>query len=83
MSETDNEILDEAELPGLKKDEVTGSLENNVLTIKGERKQEEKKKQGTYYSTERYYGSFYRALHLPTPVDDKNAHAQFKSRLDC
>jgi HSP20 family protein len=78
VSETDNEILVEAELPGMKKDDVKIALGNSTLTIKGERKQEEKKKQGKYHSTERYYGSFYRAIDLPSYVDEKNIQAKFK-----
>ena len=78
VSETENEIFVEAELPGMKREDVNVSLENNILTIKGERKKEEKKKEGKYHSTERYYGSFYRALDLPTYVDEKNIQAKFK-----
>jgi len=62
----------------MKREDVNVSLENNILTIKGERKKEEKKKEGKYHSTERYYGSFYRALDLPTYVDEKNIQAKFK-----
>ncbi len=79
VSETDGEITIEADLPGMKKDDIKVSVENNTLTIQGERKQEKKKERGKYHSTERSYGSFYRAIDLPAFVDEKKIKADFKN----
>ena len=70
------EIL--ADLPGLNKKDINISLQDNVLTLKGERRYEDKKEDQdrTYY--ERSYGSFCRSLRLPEKVEDKNIQAEYK-----
>ena len=61
-----------AELPGVDKKDVKITVQNNVLTIKGEKKQESEKKGENYHRTERLYGSFHRSFTLPaTIVSDK------------
>jgi HSP20 family protein len=67
-----------ADLPGLGKDDVSVSLQENVLTIKGEKKQEIERKEANYYLTERSHGTFSRVLELPTAVDAKRIEARFK-----
>lgn len=67
-----------AELPGLKKEEVKLELDNHVLTIRGEKKNEEERKENGAFRTERYYGYFQRAIPLPgQDLDEDNAVATF------
>ena len=67
-----------ADLPGMKKDEVEVNLENDVLTIKGEKKEEKEIKEKDFIRSERYYGSFYRSFSLPTGVDAAKVNAVYK-----
>lgn len=78
MMETDNEYLIEAELPGLTKKDIQINCHDNVLTIEGERKQEEKKEEKGYLRNERYYGSFKRSIMLPASIVDDKIKATFK-----
>ena len=68
VSETENEILVNADLPGLSKDQIKVSLEYNVLTIKGEKRQESDNKDKQFHRSERSYGSFTRSFRLPSEV---------------
>jgi len=70
--------LVKAELPGLTKDDVNVSLQDNYLTIKGEKKHEAETKEANFYRRERTYGMFTRTIELPTSVDAKKIDAQFK-----
>ncbi len=79
MIETDNSIEITAELPGVSKDDVRIDLENNVLTIHGEKKEEKEEKEKERYLYERYYGAFQRSFALPTPVDEDKVTAEFKN----
>jgi HSP20 family protein len=76
--EDQNGIVLEADLPGLKPGEFELSIENNVLTLKGERRFEKKADDGNYHRVERSYGSFTRSFTLPTTVDVNNVAADFK-----
>ncbi len=67
----------EAELPGVDEKDVTVSLADGVLTIKGEKKQEREEKQDNYYLSERSFGSFERSLRMPEWVDDGKVEAHF------
>ncbi|MFQ5788013.1 MAG: Hsp20/alpha crystallin family protein, partial [Thermodesulfobacteriota bacterium] len=80
VSENDKEIEVTVEVPGMDQDDVDVSLRDDVLTIKGEKKQEkeEKDKDKEYYHVERSYGSFYRSLQIPCEVDEGNIKAAFK-----
>ena len=75
--EKDNVIV-KADLPGLTKDDVTVSLQDNYLTIKGEKKHEFEQKDANYFVGERSYGMFTRTVELPTAVDAKKIEARFK-----
>lgn len=66
-----------AELPGMKKDDIKVTLQNNVLTISGEKKKEEESKEGTYHRVERSYGSFVRTFELPATVDPSRIKADY------
>lgn len=67
------------ELPGVGKDDLKLSLEDNLLTISGEKKHESKSdKEGKFHRIERSYGSFSRTLTLPDDIDSKGISASFK-----
>jgi HSP20 family protein len=76
--ETGNQIVIKAELPELKKENVTVSLEDNVLTIRGERKFEDETKRENYHRIERRYGEFMRSFTLPLYVEPEKINAEFK-----
>ena len=78
ITETDDEFLIKAELPEVKREEVKVSVENGVLTIQGERKQEKEEKGKKFHRVERYYGSFMRTFTVPDNVDEKKVRAEFK-----
>jgi HSP20 family protein len=77
IRENANAIVVEAELPGVDEKDVTVTLANGVLTIKGEKKQEREEKGESFHVTERSYGSFERAVRLPDTVDDAKVEAKF------
>jgi HSP20 family protein len=67
-----------ADLPGLKKEDIKIEIEDNVLTLRGEKKLEEEKKDKSYRLCERYYGEFVRTFALPENVDRDGIVAGFK-----
>jgi HSP20 family protein len=67
-----------ADLPGMKKDDVKVEVENNVLTISGERTDENEENREGFYRSERSYGQFYRAIPLPEGVTADQCDATFK-----
>lgn len=77
MSETAKEVKVTAELPGLDEKEVEVTVTDNVLTIKGEKK-EEKDEERDFYHSERRYGFFQRSVGLPGGIDADKARARFK-----
>ena len=77
--ENKNEIVLEAELPGMNADDVNISIENNVLTLHGERKFEKKDESDNFHRVERSYGSFTRSFTLPPTVSSENANAEFEN----
>lgn len=77
VKETDKAIEVEAELPGVDEKDVQVMLEDNVLTIRGEKKAEKEESKKGYYMSERSYGSFLRSLELPTGVDPDKVNATF------
>ncbi|HEY8561756.1 MAG TPA: Hsp20/alpha crystallin family protein [Pyrinomonadaceae bacterium] len=77
--ENQNEIVLEAELPGMKPEDVNISIENNVLTIHGERKFEKKDEGDNFHRVERSYGGFTRSFTLPPTVSSENANAEFEN----
>ncbi len=74
VEETDKYIV-KASVPGVKPEDVEVTLNNNVLTIKGETKEENEKKEGEYHMRERRYGSFYRSVTLPANVKAEKIEA--------
>lgn len=78
IAEQENEYIVKMELPGVNKDDVKLSLESNILTIKGEKKQEKEEKDKNLHRLERSYGSFQRSFALPTTVKSDKIDAVFK-----
>ena len=70
-----------AELPGVKPEDVKISLENNVLTIMGEKKHEEETKNDRFHRFERVYGKFERSFSLPTTIDPNKIVARYDAGL--
>ena len=70
-----------AELPGVDKKNINISLNNDILTIKGEIKKEEKVNNEDYHYSERSFGSFARHLSLPAKVEDEKIKANFKDGI--
>ncbi|MDH3457537.1 MAG: Hsp20/alpha crystallin family protein [Gemmatimonadota bacterium] len=83
VHETEDALILQAELPGLKADDVSLSVENGVLTISGEKKQQfEEGKEGTeYHLVERRYGHFERRFTLPRTVDPERVVADFSDGI--
>lgn len=77
LSQDDDEITVKAVLPGLKPEDVQISVTADVLTIKGEFKNEDEGKNRNYLIRERRFGSFERMIQLPTEVQTEKAHADF------
>ncbi len=75
MSESDKEIEITAELPGLEEKDVQLNVADNILTIRGEKKDEREEKDKDYHLLERSYGSFMRAVELPPGVDPDSIKA--------
>jgi len=78
MFQTKDEVVVKAAIPGVKPEDIDVSVSNDVLTIKGEFKQEENVERENYIRRERRFGSFSRALPLPTPVNVEKASAEFE-----
>jgi HSP20 family protein len=79
--ETENEIMVKAELPGIDRKDIVLNLENNVLTLKGERKFEKETRQENYHRIERSYGAFSRAFSIPAIVDEEKIRADYKDGI--
>ncbi|MFH1008703.1 MAG: Hsp20/alpha crystallin family protein [Candidatus Latescibacterota bacterium] len=78
ISETNGDLEVAAELPGLRRDDLSIRIENNVLTLKGKKQREEKKEGANYYRVERCCGDFTRSFALPSAVDTGKTKATFK-----
>lgn len=79
--ETENEIIVQAELPGVDRKDISLNLEKNVLTLKGERRFEKETKQENYHRIERSYGAFSRSFSIPASVDDDRIRADYKDGI--
>ena len=73
-----DQIKVKAELPGMKREEIEVNLENDILTIKGEKKEEKEIKEKDFVRSERYYGAFHRSFSLPASVDASKVNASYK-----
>jgi HSP20 family protein len=77
--EDEHKIVLKLEVPGMKESDLDIQLENNVLTVKGERKFETEEKEENFHRIERRYGSFYRSFTIPNTVNPENVKASYES----
>jgi HSP20 family protein len=77
LVETDDHFVLRADLPGMTESDVNIELEDNVLTVSGERRAEHEEKREGFYRVERAFGSFSRALTLPKGIDAESVDAAF------
>ncbi len=76
--ETESEIVVKAEVPGMERKDITLNLENNVLTLRGERRFLKEAKEENYHRIERSYGGFSRAFSIPATVDEEKIRADYQ-----
>jgi len=81
ISETDNQYIIDVEIPGIKKDDIDLNIENNTLTISGERKFEKKEDNKQYHRVESHYGSFSRSFTLPENVKTDSISATYNNGI--
>ena len=81
ISENDKELVIDVEIPDVKRDDVKVSVEDGILTIQGDKKQEREESGRKFFRSERYYGKFLRSFSLPDNVDEKKIHASFKNGM--
>lgn len=74
----DGTAVIQAELPGVRKEDIDIDVSGNVLTLKGRRESESEVDENNYYRKERFYGSFQRSFTLPESIDPENVNADFK-----
>ncbi len=79
VREKDGSLLVCADLPGIDKNDVKVEIDNDMLVIEGERKQEHTAEEGGFHRTERSYGRFYRAIPLPEGTQTDQARAEFRN----
>ena len=79
LVETDDHFVLKADLPGLSEDDVHIDVEDNILTVSGERKAEHEDKREGYVRVERSYGAFRRSLTLPEGVEPEAVSASFEN----
>jgi HSP20 family protein len=77
--EEKDDIVVKAEMPGMEKNDIEVNLSDSQLTLKGEKKKEEKIEEENYYRSERSYGAFVRSVELPTDVQADKIKASFKN----
>jgi len=78
VSERDGKLLVQADLPGMKREDIDVQIEQDAIVIRGERKAHQTSNQGGYYRSERSYGSFYRTIPLPEGTNADSAQASFR-----
>ena len=78
VAESEDAIIVTAELPGVAPGEIEVTVEGDMLTIHGEKKEEKEEKGKSYHRTERRYGSFSRSIHLPSSVQSDKVKASSK-----
>ena len=79
LRETDNEIILRADIPGVSPQELDITVDENVIILKGEIKQDQDRNEKGYHITERRYGSFYRTIPLPVAVKSDQSTARYKN----
>lgn len=81
ITENKNNINVSAEIPGVKKENIKITLQDNILTIEGEKKKETEEKENNFFRSERMYGSFKRCFTLPEEVDSEKIEAKFEDGM--
>lgn len=81
ISENEKSISINAEIPGVTKDNLKITLQDNIITIEGEKKKEDIEKNVNYYREERSFGKFKRSFTLPVEVDSDNVDAKFNDGI--
>jgi HSP20 family protein len=81
ISETDDAYLIKGEIPGVKKEDVKVTIQDGMLTIQGERKQEKEDKGKRFHRVECSYGSFVRSFRVPDDADESAVKAEFKDGM--
>jgi HSP20 family protein len=81
ISETDTAYLIKGEIPGVKKEDVKVTIQDGMLTIQGERKQEKEEKGKKFHRVECSYGSFVRSFRVPDDADEAAVKAEFKDGM--
>ena len=79
IRETENELIVKADVPDVKFEDIDVRMENGTLTLRGERKFEEKQKEGGWHRVERAYGVFERSFTLPDTVNPEGVKADYKN----
>ncbi|MBX6423500.1 Hsp20/alpha crystallin family protein [Thermosulfurimonas sp. F29] len=79
VSETEDSVVVRADVPGLDPEDLEVNISGNLLTIRGEKKQEKEEKKENFYRVERVYGSFVRTVELPAEVEGDKAEATYKN----
>lgn len=79
--ETDDAVKLKAELPGMDPKDINIEVQDNVLTVSGERRFEEEVKEDKYYRIERRYGSFSRSISMPQTIDENGIQANYDNGL--
>jgi HSP20 family protein len=78
VCERNGKLLIQADLPGIKRDDINVQIEQDAIVIQGQRHQQQTSNQGGYYRSERSYGSFYRTIPLPEGTNAESASASFR-----
>jgi HSP20 family protein len=79
LAENDSKVIIHAELPGVLKENVKLSIQDNILTIKGEKKKEIEEDKVNFYRSERLYGAFSRSIEIPVDVDVEKISAKYEN----
>ncbi len=81
ITETDTAYMIKGEIPGVDKEDVNVTIEDGIITMRGERKQEKEEKDKKFHRIERSYGSFLRSFRVPDDVDETAVKAEFKDGM--
>jgi HSP20 family protein len=81
LAESENDVTITAELPGVDPKDVEINVTENLLTIRGEKKEEKEEKKRNYHYVERSFGSFHRSIQLPSSVDSNKVDASYKNGI--
>lgn len=81
VSETENQLTIDVDVPGMKKEDIDISFENGMLTISGERKTKSEDDGRTYHKVETHHGSFSRSFQIPDYVDEESIEATYEDGI--